>query len=92
MDFDALDLLVTIKAASKAALSRLAGLAIDDNGGRLGTITAGQPPCRRRVEQPAPQAKSGPAGKQREQRADGDVAELSDRLPLMAHTMLRRII
>src|SRR4051812_15920602 len=85
MDFDAVDLFATIKAPVKAARGRSAGSAVDDDGGWLRGITAGQPPGpAQAVEQATPQSKPGPAGKQAEQRVDRDIAQLSDRAPLHA--------
>ena len=79
VNLDAVDLLAAIEATAEAAQGRPAGSAVDDDSTRLGGVTAGQPPgAAQPVEQPAPQTKTGPAGKQGEQRAERDVAELSD--------------
>src|SRR3954467_295084 len=71
MDFDALDLLAAVKAAPEASRCRTTGAAVDDDGAGFGGIAASLPPSLdQAVEQPAPQAKPGPASKQRVQRAE----------------------
>src|SRR4051812_47249249 len=71
MDFDALDLLAAVKAAPEASRCRTTGAAVDDDGAGFGSIAASLPPSLdQAVEQPAPQAKPGPASKQRVQRAE----------------------
>src|SRR3954465_10562482 len=85
MDFDALDLLAAVKAAAEASRCRTTGAAVDDDGAGFGSIAASLPPSLdQAVEQPAPQAKPGPPGEQRVQRAERNVAQLADRAPLQA--------
>ena len=51
----------------------------------IGSIAASLPPSQdQAVEQPAPQPEPGPAGEQRVQRAERNVAELANGPPLHA--------
>src|SRR4051812_30016655 len=85
MDFDALDFLAAIEAAREASRRRMTGAAVNDDGAGFGSIAASlSPSLDQAVEQPAPQAKPGPASKQRVQRAERNVAQLADRAPLQA--------
>src|SRR4051812_45641324 len=83
MDFDALDLLAAIEAAREASRGRMTGAAVDDDGAGDGFVAESLPPSQdQAVEQRAPQP--GPAGEQRVQRAERDVAQLANRPPLQA--------
>src|SRR4051812_47946748 len=85
MDLDALDLFAAVEAAREAGRRRLTGAAVDDDGAGYRFVAASLPPSQdQAVEQPAPQAKRGPASEQRVQRAERNVAELADRPPLHA--------
>src|SRR5208337_317199 len=62
MDFDAPDLLAAVDATVKAARRRATGSTVDDHGAWFGRISAGAPPVAAQpVEQPTPEAESGPA-------------------------------
>src|SRR3954471_25084313 len=79
LDLDAADLLAAVDAARKAAWRRTTGSTVDDYGARFGCIATGPPPSAAEpVEQPAPEAKPGPAREQAVQRAEGDLAQLAD--------------
>ena len=83
LDLDAADLLAAIDAARKATRRRATGATVDDHGARFWRITAGAPPgAAQPIEQPSPEAEPGPAGEQSVERAEGDIAELSDGPPL----------
>src|SRR4051794_12237268 len=85
MDFDALDLFAAVEAAREAGRRRLTGAAVDDDGAGYRFVAASLPPSQdQAVEQPAPQAKPGPASEQRVQRAERNVAQLADGAPLHA--------
>src|ERR1700761_5750639 len=85
MDLDAADLLAAIEAALKTARRRATGSTVDHHRAWLRSIPAGQVPAAAQpLEQAAPQTKPGPAREQAIQRAEGDVAQLSDRPPLHA--------
>src|SRR3954465_11973019 len=85
LDLDAADLLAAVNAARKAARRRATGATVDDHRTRLRSISAGTPPgAAQSIEQPAPQAKPGPASEQSIKRAEGDVAQQSDGPPLHA--------
>src|SRR4051812_23840240 len=85
MDFDALDLFATVEAAREAGRRRLTGAAVDDDGAGYRFVAASLPPSQdQAVEQASPQAEPGPAGEQRVQRAERDVAELANGAPLHA--------
>jgi hypothetical protein len=85
MDLDALDFLAAIEAAREAGRRRMTGAAVDDYSAGYKFVATGLPPCQNQaVEQPAPQAKPGPAGEQRVERAKRNVAEQSSGAPLHA--------
>src|SRR3954453_20457472 len=85
LDLDAADLLAAVDAAREAARCRAAGAAVDHHSARVRPIAASQSPgAAPPVEQPAPQPEPGPAGKERVQRAERDVAEQPNRPPLHA--------
>jgi hypothetical protein len=82
MDLHASDLLSAVNPALKEARRRAAASAIDDDCAWFRTISAGTPPIAAQpVEQPAPEAEPGPTCEQSVQRAEGDVAQHSDRPP-----------
>src|SRR4051812_18417779 len=82
MDLDAPDLLAAIDAAVKTARRRAIGSTVDHHGARLRRIAAGTPPgAAKPVEPPPPEAEPGPAGEQPVERAEGDLAQQSDRSP-----------
>src|SRR5690242_18615923 len=85
MDFDAADLLAAIDTTLKAARCRATGSAVDHHSTRLWRVAASQAPAAAQpLKQAAPQAEPSPAREQAVQRAEGDVAQLSDRPPLHA--------
>src|SRR3954469_18243188 len=85
VDLDALDLLAAVEAAPEATRRGPTGAAVEDDGAGFGNIAASlSPSLDQAVEQPAPQAKPGPASKQRVQRAERNVAQLADGAPLHA--------
>src|SRR3954463_7624572 len=85
VDLDALDLLAAVEAAPEATRRGTTGAAVEDDGAGFRSVAASlSPSLDQAVEQPAPQAKPGPASKQRVQRAERNVAQLADRAPLQA--------
>ncbi|MCW2239035.1 site-specific DNA recombinase [Azospirillum canadense] len=85
MDLHPTDLLAAVDAPREAAWGRAAGPAVDHDGARLGRVAARHTPGPAQpVEQAAPQPKARPAGKQGEERAEGDARELADGAPLHA--------
>src|SRR5690242_18111509 len=85
MDLDALDLLAAVEAAREASRRRMTRPTVEDDGAGIGSIAASLPPGKdQAAEQAAPQAEPGPAGEQRVQRAERNVAQLADGAPLQA--------
>ena len=83
MDLDALDLLAAIEAAREASRRRMTGATVDDDSTGISSIAAGQPPgTDQAVEQATPQTKPGPAGEQRVQCTERNVAEQANGAPL----------
>src|ERR1700739_3580721 len=83
LDLDAVDLLAAIDAACKATRRRATGATVDDHGARFGaTPAAARRGGPQPTEHPPQEADPGPTGEQSVERAEGDIAELSDGPPL----------